>query len=874
MITEKAVGIDLGTTNSVVAVLDQSDRRLLFGRHGQNRETLLPSAVAWVPEKKGAVIGRPARARRGLEPEPILSVKRKMGRGLTVTLGGREVPPPHISALILGELAGTIRAAIQEDNEPFHVQRAVITVPAHFKQEAQEATTLAGEEAGLEVVELLHEPTAAAIHYCWQRARNARRESQAVRPQDEETFMIFDLGGGTFDVSVIRKIPNPAAGDDFQTLAIAGDSFLGGDDFDAAIAVDLFDRLARTGASFRSLNPSEVQNRVRWAKLLALAEEIKVSSSDREAVQVDYPGLFADDRGRPVNAQWTYTRQEIEALLRETAEKTIPKCREALKEASLGVDQIDTILMVGGSSRVPLVQRLVRDTFCKPPARCPQPIVHAPDLCVAAGAALKAAALGRICQREAGTARVRVLGYGSAAQRAAAFRVELCDLEDGTGLGGGKAALDAGGGPVYGEVLSPQRALFTGVPLAAEQNNFFRLRLEGRDRVELAGFDLSIRHDPQFVEPLGINTCANVLSYALAMDVTEAHGEQLVREVLAPRLTPLPNEFHYNFAFPGDADALLFPLYADDQQIKRAVVHVPRDTPQGARVELTVSIDGNQKVRCHGEIPDASTPMRFDIEVEAPKPKPVPTRDDFARLKARAEAMARQLTGPDCGIRAVQIMKSLLDIERAFDRRDDAMVLQRTQELESLLAELDPAKQAVDPPVEEFEQLADQCRTLLQVIPRESTIHRGEISKDVEENSKAGLEAAQRMPPDRETYTRCYNTIAAHHQTLINEYNQWRVRNDEEEAAEVIKMAEERYAEARGMSLDDEDRTVLADAKAALDKAHNLLNSAPSQALEQANKAWNKLMQIIKKHRAQKTVPGDASDPLPPGARPLKKVDP
>ncbi|MBL8743484.1 MAG: Hsp70 family protein, partial [Myxococcales bacterium] len=193
---DRAVGIDLGTTNSEIALVPPSERDILIFQDRFGRKTI-PSTVAWDPEKGAVVVGRAARARRGKEPAPIESIKRSMGQDKRVKLGQSEVDPAEVSAKILGELTSVMRSFLQEkasDNVEMPVTRAVITVPAYFDAPQIEATRRAGELAGLSVIGILQEPTAAAIYHSW------KQKQRGVH------FLVYDLGGGTFDVSILRCV--------------------------------------------------------------------------------------------------------------------------------------------------------------------------------------------------------------------------------------------------------------------------------------------------------------------------------------------------------------------------------------------------------------------------------------------------------------------------------------------------------------------------------------------------------------------------------------------------------------------------------------------------------------------------------------------
>jgi molecular chaperone DnaK len=212
----KTVGIDLGTTNSVIALLDATDSALITGQDELGAKTV-PSVVGYLPGEARAVVGRAAAALKGGASAPVASVKRHMGLERAFAVGPDTLTPPQVSARVLLRLRELLAYALGDGS--YQLDSAIITMPAYFNHNQIEATRQAGELAGYEVVELLHEPTAAAIYYSW------------LGGHGDATYLVYDLGGGTFDVSVIRKRYN-----DYEVLSVSGDPFLGGDDFDRLLA--------------------------------------------------------------------------------------------------------------------------------------------------------------------------------------------------------------------------------------------------------------------------------------------------------------------------------------------------------------------------------------------------------------------------------------------------------------------------------------------------------------------------------------------------------------------------------------------------------------------------------------------------------------
>ena len=364
------VGIDLGTTNSEIAVVREGRVEMIpVSADGP----ILPSVVGIGPAGD-LLVGAEAKNQAILFPEKtVQSIKRRMGENGTVPLGEKHYSPQEISAMILSRLR---QAAESHLNAP--VRKAVITVPAFFSDAQRQATREAGEIAGLEVVRILNEPTAAALAY-EKRAEYARK------------VVVYDLGGGTFDVSV-ANIENGVV----EILASHGNNHLGGDDFDRKILLHL-------EAHIRSTHGVDLsENKVVQSRLRRAAEEVKRQLSDRPFGTVSEEFLFEKD-GLPVHLTLEISRREYEEMIADYIEETIVAVRVALSNAALTASNIDEILLVGGSTRTPLVSRRLQEAF----GREPRFEVH-PDLCVAMGAAIQAA---RIAGDEAGQILVDVTPY-------------------------------------------------------------------------------------------------------------------------------------------------------------------------------------------------------------------------------------------------------------------------------------------------------------------------------------------------------------------------------------------------------------------------------------------------------------------------------
>ena len=352
----KIIGIDLGTTNSCVAVMEGNEPVVIANPEGA-RTT--PSVVAF--SKTGErMVGQVAKRQAITNPDrTVASIKREMGTAHKVTIDGKSYTPQEISAMILQKLKSDAEAYLGET-----VTQAVITVPAYFTDAQRQATKDAGKIAGLDVKRIINEPTAAALSY-------------GVDKEKDQKVMVYDLGGGTFDVSIIEM------GDGVQeVLATAGNNRLGGDDFDKRI----IDWMV---ASFKTETGIDLsQDKVAMQRLKEAAEKSKIELSGVTTSNINLPFITADQTG-PKHLDLTLTRAKFDELTSDLVEATMGPVRSALQDSGLQIGQIDKVLMVGGSSRIPAVQDAVKKLIGKEPFKGINP-----DECVAIGAAIQAGVLG------------------------------------------------------------------------------------------------------------------------------------------------------------------------------------------------------------------------------------------------------------------------------------------------------------------------------------------------------------------------------------------------------------------------------------------------------------------------------------------------
>ena len=352
----KIIGIDLGTTNSCVAVMEGGKPVVIPNAEG-SRTT--PSVVAFTKDGE-RLVGQVAKRQAVTNPErTVISIKRQMGTSHKINIDGKEYTPQDISAMILTRMKESAEAYLGET-----VTQAVITVPAYFNDSQRQATKDAGRIAGLEVMRIINEPTAASLAY-------------GLDKEGNQKILVYDLGGGTFDVSILD------IGDGvFEVRATNGNTHLGGDDFDERI----IDYIAE---SFKKENDIDLkQDRIAYQRLKEAAEKAKIELSGTMTANINLPFITADATG-PKHLDMTLTRAKFEELTRDLVDATIEPMRKALSDANLTYDQIDKIILVGGSTRIPAVQEAVKKVTGKEPFKGINP-----DECVAIGAAIQGGVLG------------------------------------------------------------------------------------------------------------------------------------------------------------------------------------------------------------------------------------------------------------------------------------------------------------------------------------------------------------------------------------------------------------------------------------------------------------------------------------------------
>ena len=352
----KVIGIDLGTTNSVVSVMEGGEPTVTTNPEGSR---ITPSVVGFTKDGQ-RLVGQLAKRQAVSNPDrTIASIKRHMGESdYKVKIDDKSYTPQEISAMILQKLKSDAEAYLGET-----VTQAVITVPAYFNDSQRQATKDAGKIAGLEVLRIINEPTAAALAY-------------GLDKDDDETILVFDLGGGTFDVSILELSSGT-----FEVLATNGDTHLGGDDFDKKIMDWMVE-------SFQKENGIDLsKDKMAAQRLKEAAEKAKIELSSMTQTNINLPFITADASG-PKHLDLTLTRAQFDAMTADLVERTMEPTRKAMADAELSGSDINKIILVGGSSRIPAVQEAIRKSLSKEPSKGVNP-----DECVSVGAAIQGGVL-------------------------------------------------------------------------------------------------------------------------------------------------------------------------------------------------------------------------------------------------------------------------------------------------------------------------------------------------------------------------------------------------------------------------------------------------------------------------------------------------
>jgi molecular chaperone DnaK len=711
----KAVGIDLGTTNSAVAIMQPADNDIIIHsdpRTRSRRETT-PSCVWKDPRNQQKIVGSKAFQRIGGTPEPIRSIKRSMGKQISVRLGDEMVTPEEASSMILQEMKRQIEedvAQFSSETSTWIVDRAIVTVPAYFDQPQIEATRKAAEMIGLKTLELLHEPTAAASYYCWQ------------NQVQNGTFLVYDFGGGTFDVSILRCTEGT-----FEVLGINGNNRLGGDDIDAALAEELRQRLVSEGYAL-DLDPKiDPEDRHRFDKLKLLAESVKKALSTEDEFILRSQSGLQDKAGQSVNIDMPFERYEIEDIMRPIVERTIPYCYQALElarqKAGVMLTGIDAIILAGGTTHIPLVREMVRKTFCadpavaEPRAKCAAPVYKKVDTIVALGAAIRAAATGGLeIYNPERTLRVSFRGTGSTASQRANIggKVEALIPELDITNGYIRLRIDELGYQDEQDLKKGGVFGFTRVPLQARAENLLTCEIFSGNGKRMATLSRSLFQSEVALRPTGGSSGTASISKALYLEVS--HDGKPYRKELIKALTTLPASKDDVFYHPGDTQRLRLPLYQQKKMIKEIVIDDLPYLPKGTPIDFTLYVDELAGITVEGHVGEKT----FETQIDPPPERRPPTPAEAQALEESFQKALEALPGEKRRYIEEQQRKARESYEAAVKRDDIEQSIHEFEEIEELFASITQTEESLQPPREVFEQLVGDCLSLNQYL---ATLH-------------------------------------------------------------------------------------------------------------------------------------------------------
>ena len=846
-ILSKAVGIDLGTTNSAVAVMNPTDTEVLIHRDPKAKSETTPSCVWKNPKTGELVVGRLAVRRVGTSPPPIRSIKRLMGQQTRVAMTDEEVSPIEVSAAILAEMKRQIEtdvARLGGDGESWIVDRAIVTVPAYFDQPAIDATRQAGEQAGLRILDLLQEPTAAACHHCW------RTGTQ------NGVFMVYDLGGGTFDVTVLRVTAGT-----FEVLGISGNNRLGGDDLDTALALRLQEILLDDDWALDLDARNDPEDRLRFEHLRFLAEGVKKALSLSSEFVLRDQGVLKDKENSPVIIETLFERPEIDAILKPIIERTLPYCREALEhaeqKAGVTLDKVDDIILAGGSTHYPLVRDLVRESFCaddataEPRARCQEPVYEKVDSVVALGAAVRAAAVGGLAvynpQR---TVRVSFRGTGATGASKTHVGGKIETLTGDLDLEGGRVRLLCQDFEDETPLNNGGSFGFTRVPLqsGAESLLSFEVYDRGGALVATAGRPVSQSREAA-QRPTGGATSTAVMPKAILLEVSRA-GKSYLKELI-PALDPLPTRKTFEFNHPGAAETLLFPLYQKRRKIQVIRVPVDASIPKGTPITLDVQVDPLSLITVKGRIGAAE----FDFAVEPPAERGVPGPREVEALDEAFRQAAEYLPAGKRNVAELRWAKVRMAFTAAHERGDDAQAIHEFEEMEEIVASMEQTEAGLQPPREDFDRLVEECVELNRAVAR-AAAEEGQPHdhRDMEQGIEAQREQGEKAFSDenQQAWGDAFMMLENLRNHLVGLYRKLKqaedTRTDTEKAADHARHAEGEAAQAAQMAAAQQRQDLQQETQALRRKLAELAREAqknPRGVQEKIAQVRNRLGQIM-----------------------------
>ena len=606
----RTVAIDLGTTYCAVAISEERTEPGFMSLPGcpgcslildELKRRVTPSVVA-ENERGEIVVGYRAKGRAGQSPVPIMFAKRAMGEDIDFPLDKQgTLGPEEVSTHILRHIKQVAEARLQET-----VDEAVITVPAYFSLRAKQLTERAGEAAGMKVAQIAQEPVAAALTYF------------ATDPRDRLRIMTYDLGGGTFDVAILEKRDGTITSD--SILAFDGDRYLGGYDFDQKLAFWMIDRLNAQGYDLGSEDP------VTFAKLMVFAERAKIALSGAESHEIQEINTGITDRqGNPLVIELGITREEFERMIGGNVDYTLDICRRAMTEKPdkpLRAEEIDEIIMVGGSSRIPLISRRLEEEFGK------KPRLLEPDLCVALGAAIIAKGIQgtrvpylTLDQVPAATDLIQLAVSGTVSPGKDLADVAGCTVR----LRATDASYDA-----QRSTSSEGRFLFDGVALLRGGEREFVLSVVAPSGDTLVEHRFTVRQTEEGDAEGGLMEVGarpfNVLSKPIYVMTTEGPLR------VAPERTVLPFENMIAAQTADQTGTIRIRIMEGANALGEIrMTEIPTTLPVGSDIDITVNIQENYQVHAKAYVPSLAREQSVVIDI------PVPPQRSREELKSELD---------------------------------------------------------------------------------------------------------------------------------------------------------------------------------------------------------------------------------------------
>jgi molecular chaperone DnaK len=691
----RIIGIDLGTTYSVVTIPeDLTGEGFLSVKQNPGYTVVLdnfkrrttPSVISC--DKKGNIIaGHKAKNRAGMSPSPIMFAKRYMGEDKTFELTNeKSLDPEEVSTEILRHLK-----SMAEDRLGESVEDAVITVPAYFSLKAKQLTESAGQKAGLNVKKIAQEPVAAALVYT---SRDDR---------DPLTIMTYDLGGGTFDVAILKKRDGTISAD--SILAFDGERFLGGYNFDKKLALWMMDKLASEGYDF-SLDLENPLDFAIFAKLMVYAERAKLALSKTEVYEFSEISTgIVDHSGEDVTIEFEISRDDFNALIKEDIAYSVSICQRCLEKTSLNAEDLDEIIMVGGSSYIPLISECIEAAFAK------KPQLFEPDLCVAIGAGILA---GSVDTGELIDGCLQISSIPKETDLPDLFVTgQVIKSANCSDIQGCTVALKTTDGSYNSKRVTNDQGIFTfeSVPLIEDDITDFILTLMSNSGEKLASHRFSVEQSANVDGGLIGGGDWNVLSKPI--NILGVKGINTV----FPEGTTLPAEQQVAAITSDQTGSVKIPIIEGNEQLGVIEIdNLPTTLPIGSDIEITLTANKNYQIIGKAFLPFLKREEAVVIDV------PVPPARDIDDLRREFELLEEQsqdalnsagIVTMFKGANAKRLQERLEHCRKLFQsRKPESVVIQSCMsEIENLIKSLSSWKP--DPPRDIFNKTAQQTDKIL-----------------------------------------------------------------------------------------------------------------------------------------------------------------